>query len=265
MTKTVSISLITVCFNSVRTIEETILSILAQSHPALQYIVVDGGSTDGTLDILNKYRDKIDVLISEPDKGIYDAMNKGILHAKNEVIGLLNADDLYADSKVLADVASAFTDPKLEVTFGDLIYFQSDNPAKIVRYWQSSSFAPGLFGKGWAPAHPTFFARQSVYQKYGLFNIDMKMGNDVELMMRFLEKYKVNSRYLSKILVKMRLGGVSNRTLKNILVQNQSILQAAKMLDIPISPFRFWFGKLFSRLSQFCFKPLTENEKSYAK
>jgi glycosyltransferase involved in cell wall biosynthesis len=265
VTKPVGISLITVCFNSVQTIEETILSVLSQSHPFIQYIVIDGGSTDGTLDILEKYRDKIDVLISEPDKGIYDAMNKGILHAKNEVIGLLNADDLYAEKDVVSYVASAFADPTLEVAFGDLVYFESNNPFKVVRYWKSSSFKAGLFGKGWAPAHPTFFVRQSVYQQYGLFNLDMKMGNDVELMMRFLEKYKVNSRYLPRILVKMRLGGVSNRTFKNILIQNQSILQAAKMLDISISPLQFWFGKIISRFSQFCFKPLTEDEKSYAK
>ncbi len=260
------ISLITVCFNSVNTIEETIHSILQQSYPAIQYIVIDGGSTDGTLSLLEKYRDKIDILISEPDQGIYDAMNKGIKHAKGEVVGLLNADDIYADSEVITKVVNAFQDPSLEAFFADLVYFQDKDTDKIVRYWKSSSYHPGLFAKGWAPAHPTFFVRRKVYAEYGTFNTQMKMGNDVELMMRFLEKYKIKSCYLPNILVKMRLGGVSNRGIKNIIVQNQAILAAAREMGIKVSPWQFWTRKIISRFSQFFMRPCFEGKnQSYAK
>jgi glycosyltransferase involved in cell wall biosynthesis len=266
MTKPLLVSLITVCFNSAKTIEETILSVIAQTHQPIQYIVIDGGSTDGTLHILEKYREHIDILISEPDNGIYDAMNKGILLAQGEVVGLLNADDLYANNQVIASVVKVFADPVLDACFSDLIYFQENVPEKIVRYWRSCSFQPGKFAKGWAPAHPTFFVRQKIYAQYGVFDTRFKMGNDVELMMRFLEKYRINSYYLPQILVKMRLGGVSNRGAKNILLQNRAILEAAKMLGIKISPWQFWAGKIRDRLLQFFVKPcLEEKNQSYAK
>lgn len=249
-----SISIITVCLNSAKTIEQTLCSVLAQNYQPVEYIVIDGGSTDQTLAIIEKYRADISMLISEPDKGIYDAMNKGLCCATGEIVGLINADDIYADERVISKIAKPFSDPSIQACFGDLVYFFQD-PENIIRYWRAGSFIPGLFAKGWNPPHPTFFVRRHVYQNYGLFNTDYPLGGDVELMMRFLEKHRIKSVYLPEVLVKMRLGGVSNRGIKNIIEQNKSILRAAKKLGIPISPLKFWFYKIINRFFQFIVRP----------
>lgn len=249
------ITIITVCFNSVKTIEETIQSILAQDYPAIEYIIVDGGSKDGTLDVINQYKHKISRFISEPDNGIYDAMNKGIHLAKGDVVGMLNADDIYANNKVISTIMKVMSDPSIEACYGDLIYFKTDSPKKTVRYWQSSEFSKGAFAKGWCPPHPTFFVKREIYRQYGVFDTSYAMGNDIELMMRFLEKYQIKSYYLQSILVKMRMGGVSNRGLKNIIIQNKNILLAASRLGIPIFTMSFFMYKLLDRFSQFIKKP----------
>jgi glycosyltransferase involved in cell wall biosynthesis len=254
--KSFTISIITVCFNSVKTIEETIQSVLAQSYSEIEYIIIDGGSCDGTKEVVAKYAHKIAHVISEPDKGIYDAMNKGLKLARGEVIGLLNADDVYANNEVIAKIAKVMNSHSLDACFGDLIYFSSQNPEKIVRYWRSNHFVRGAFAKGWCPPHPTFFVKRDVYTQFGLFDTSYAMGNDVELMMRFLEKHQIQSEYVPEILVKMRVGGVSNRGLKNIWLQNKNIIKAARKLDIPISVVTFFIHKLLNRLSQFIQKPV---------
>ncbi len=248
------ISIITVCYNSAKTIEQTILSVLSQDYPNIEYIIVDGASGDGTLQIIKKYQHKIAMVVSEKDNGIYDAMNKGIALASGDIIGLLNADDLYAHNQVISLVAQAMTPDAIDACFGDLIYF-SPSTNKLLRYWESSEFKSGLFAKGWCPPHPTFFVKRNVYLKHGLFNTAYKMGNDVELMMRFLEKAKIKSVYLPHVLVHMRAGGVSNRGFKNIIIQNKSVMAAARALDIPFSYFGFVVGKLSNRLLQFIVKP----------
>lgn len=263
MSKPVKISIITVCFNSAQTIQETLQSVASQDYPHVEYIIIDGGSRDDTLAILEASRAHIHVLISEPDKGIYDAMNKGIQLATGDVIGLLNADDLYAHSQVLSQVADAFTDEKLDACYADLIYFSTAEPEKVVRYWRSKAFVPGLFAKGWCPAHPTFFVRRRVYEQYDLFDIHFKGGNDVELMMRLLEKHRITTRYLPTVMVKMRLGGVSNNSIKGIITQNRQILLAAKKWGIVISPWSFVFHKVLSRLGQLLRKP--QREPQHAK
>ena len=245
------ISIITVCYNSANTIEETICSVLGQDYPNIEYIVIDGGSNDGTQKIIEKYRDKISVYISERDEGIYDAMNKGIQHAKGEVIGLLNADDLYAAQNVISKIANVFKESSIEACYGDLVYFSQNDPNRVVRYWKSSDYRAGLFSRGWNPPHPTFFVRREYYQRCGVFDTTYSMGNDVELMMRFLEKHHLRVVYLPLLLVKMRLGGVSNRALKNIYIQNKNIFQAAKNLGINISVWGFVWGKMINRMSQF--------------
>lgn len=250
-----TLSIITVCYNSAKTIEDTIRSIISQDYPDIEYIVIDGNSKDGTQAILQRYAHHIQTLISEPDKGIYDAMNKGIMKATGEVIGLLNADDIYANPHVLSKIAAAFQNKNIDACFGDLIYFKDNKPDNVIRYWQSCPFVSGAFAKGWSPAHPTFFVRKSIYDKYGLFNTRYTMGNDIELMMRFLEKYKIQSQYIPEVLVNMRLGGVSNQGLNNIITQNKNILQAARELHIPISPMMFFIYKVFNRISQFILKP----------
>jgi len=253
-----TVSIITVCYNSEKTIEQTLQSVTSQNYPHIEYIIIDGGSSDNTLNIIEKYRDKIHLVISEKDDGIYHAMNKGIKQAKGDVIGLLNADDLYSDQEVISRIANAFYNPAIDACYGDLIYFSDHAPNKIVRYWQSRDFTPGLFSRGWSPAHPTFFVRKSIYEKHGVFDTSYSMGNDVELMMRLLEKDRIQCAYIPQVLVKMRLGGVSNSKIANIIEQNRNILQAAKKLELNISPLKFIFYKLLDRFQQF--NPLTRSQ-----
>ncbi len=263
MSKPLTISIITVCYNSVKTIHETLQSVASQRYPHVEYILIDGGSTDGTLDVIHSFGEHIAQVVSEPDKGIYDAMNKGIALATGDIVGLLNADDLYANEDVLTKVAQTFLDQQLDACYSDLIYFASHTPDKVLRYWRSNAFRPGLFAKGWCPAHPTFFVRRKLYERYGVFDTGFKGGNDVELMMRFLEKHHIRTCYLPEVMVRMRLGGVSNNSIKGIIEQNRQILQAAKKWDIPISPSAFFFYKVLSRLKQWLSKP--KKDYHYAK
>lgn len=251
----VKISIITVVFNNEKTIEDTILSIEAQTHPDIEHIVVDGASTDGTMDVVRRHRGKIAKLVSEPDEGIFDAMNKGIRLATGEVIAFLNADDIYADNTVLEQVASVFSDSSVDACYANLVYVDPVDLNKVVRFWKSQDFKPGLFQKGWVPAHPTFFARKKVYQQYGSYDVGLRLAADYELMLRFLEKFKVKSVYIPRVFVKMRTGGVSNNSIRNILQQNIEIYRACKKNGVPVSPF-FAFTKAFSKLSQFYSRPV---------
>lgn len=248
-------SIITVSYNSAMTIEDTLRSVINQNYPNIEYIIIDGASKDNTVDIIKRYQDKLALVISEPDRGIYDAMNKGIKLASGDIIGFLNSDDLYAHHKVIAHVAKAFEADDIDACYGDLIYFSENSPAHVKRYWQSRSFERGLFAKGFMPPHPTFFAKRERYQEWGGFDLSYPIGNDVELMMRFLEKNQCRSQYLPEILVHMRLGGVSNRSIKNIFLQNLQIFRAHQKMNLPISIFKFIGHKLFERIGQFVKKP----------
>ena len=250
------VSIITVCYNAVHTIEETLLSVQGQTYRDVEHIVIDGASTDSTLDVLKKHQSQIDILISENDKGIYDAMNKGVQLASGDVIGFLNADDMFANQNVIKTMVDAFTAVQSDIVYGDLIYFKrTENQDKRVRYFKCSPFKPGLFAKGWCPPHPTFYAKKAVYEHLGGFDLNLKMGNDIELMMRFLEKNKISSHYIPQILVNMRVGGISNQSLKNIWLQNKMILSAAKQLEIPIATLPFIIYKIIDRTSQYFRKP----------
>jgi glycosyltransferase involved in cell wall biosynthesis len=246
------ISIITVSYNSVKTIKDTIDTVLNQSYSNVQHLVIDGKSTDGTTKILEKYCKPNFFFRSEPDKGIYHAMNKGLKQATGEVIGFLNADDFYANNQVLDDVVKIFKkDPLIDACYSDLLYVNPVNTDQIVRCWKSSQFKAGLFSKGWCPPHPTFFARRYIYERYGNFNTNYQMGIDVELMMRFLEVFKIKVRHIPKYWVKMRIGGISNKNLKNIFFQNRQIILALNNHGLPVNYFIFFFNKIFSRLKQF--------------
>ena len=246
------ISIITVSYNSVKTIKDTIDTVLNQSYSNVQHLVIDGKSTDGTIKILEKYCNPNFFFRSEPDKGIYHAMNKGLKQATGEVIGFLNADDFYANNQVLDDVVKIFKkEPLIDACYSDLLYVNPVNTDQIVRCWKSSQFKAGLFSKGWCPPHPTFFARRYIYERYGNFNTNYQMGIDVELMMRFLEVFKIKVRHIPKYWVKMRIGGISNKNLKNIFFQNQQIILALNNHGLPVNYFIFFFNKIFSRLKQF--------------
>ena len=211
-----SISVITVVWNGVSTIRDCIESIRAQGLPA-EHIVIDGGSTDGTAGIVNKCSNAIAKFVSEPDEGIYDAMNKGIRMASGDVVGILNADDLYADGDVLSGVAKAFEDPSVESCYGDLVYVDPSDTGRVVRSWRAGPYRKDLFYRGWMPPHPTFFVRRSVYEKFGLFNLSLGSAADYELMLRFLLRHGISTVYLPRVLVRMRAGGTSNLFLRNRL------------------------------------------------
>src|SRR3990170_5952894 len=180
------ISVITVVRNGAATIEDTILSVASQAYPLVEHIIIDGGSTDGTVDLIRKHMDKIAVVKSEPDRGMYDAMNKGLALATGDIIGFLNADDVYADSRVLEEIVHAMETQKMDACYGDLAYVDRMDSRKVVRYWKSQTYQDGLFEKGWMPAHPTFYARRRIYEQYGGYDIAYRRQSDFELTMRFL-------------------------------------------------------------------------------
>jgi len=218
------ISIVTVVYNDHR-VRRALDSILAQRHDAqLELIVVDGGSTDGTLEILQQYRRHITTLISEPDNGIYDAMNKGIARATGDIVGTLNADDVYQDVHVLQDVASAFQDPQVEACYGDLVYVNGRD--QVVRYWRSGKYRRAKFYFGWMPPHPTFFVRRHLYDRYGVFDTRYHLAADYELMLRFILKNRVTPYYIDRVLVRMTIGGKSNRAVSDIIRANYKVYRA---------------------------------------
>ena len=247
------VSIITVCFNSAETIEDTMRSVLSQDYKDIEYIVVDGGSTDGTLDILTKYRGRIHKYISEPDDGIYHAMNKGIKLSTGNIVGFLNSGDIYASENVIGKIVESIQAHNADCCYGDLEYVAENNPSKTVRRWISQPYRDGLFKKGWHPPHPTFFAKKSIFDKYGGFDLNYDIGADYELMLRFLEKHSVKSCYIPDVLVKMRTGGKSNKNLWQIIKANIECYRAWKRNDLKISPFII-FKKPASKLIQYISK-----------
>ncbi len=225
------ISIITVVFNGEKTIRETIESVLAQDFGEVEYIIVDGKSTDTTLEIIKSYSGRITKFISEPDRGIYDAMNKGLQLATGEIVGLLNADDVFASPDVLSLVAATFLNSGVDAVYGDLQYFDS-HTGRITRNWRAGNYRNGLFLWGWMPPHPSFFIRRSWYQKFGVFRLDLGTAADYELMLRMIHKYGAKLAYVQKVLVRMRAGGVSNLSLKNRLSANRNDRRAWELNEI---------------------------------
>jgi glycosyltransferase involved in cell wall biosynthesis len=245
------LSIITVSYNSENFIEKCITSVISQSYKNIEYIVIDNLSTDNTSKILQKYSNNISLIVQERDKGVYDAMNKGIKFAKGDVVGFLNSDDFYADKEVLSKVANKFNEnPSLGACYSDLIYIDKINSSKIIRYWESNQFVPGSFSKGWCPPHPTFFVRRLVYKYFGGFNLNYRTASDVELMMRFLEINKICSEYVPEIWVNMRIGGLSNRSLKSIICQNQDVRRALANHGLNNNFILFFTCKIISRIKQ---------------
>ena len=228
MKNKMKISIITVSFNSAETIEDTIRSVIGQNYINIEYIIIDGGSKDNTLQIIKKYDDNIAQIISKPDKGIYDAMNKGISVATGDIVGILNSDDFYIDDFVIEKVAKEFEKRiELDCLFADLVYVRSENLDRIVRYYDSSWFSPSRFAYGWMPAHPTFFVKRSAYNKYGVFRTDLKIAADFDLMIRFLHTYKLTYSYINEPIIKMRVGGVST-SFRSIWINSIEALRVCK-------------------------------------
>jgi len=251
------ISIITVAYNCKSVLNHCLDSVAAQSYDNIEHIVIDGASTDGTLSLLNSRRNNLAMIVSEPDDGIYDAMNKGIKLAKGDIIGFLNSDDFYASNEVLSRVASVFKDdPSLELCYSDLTYNDQVDTSRVIRYWKSSNFILGTFSKGWCPPHPTFFVRRSMYERYGNFDLSYSIASDIELMMRFLEVHKRNARYIPELWVKMRMGGLSNKNIKNIVDQNLEVLRALRSHNLSANPISFFANKIFLRGKQFFQRPI---------
>lgn len=223
------VSVITGTLNRANTIEGCISSVLGQSYKDIEHIIIDGDSRDGTLDVIHSYKDKIAKVVSEPDNGIYVALNKGIKLASGDIIGILHSDDFYAYDAVIERVVDVFEQEKVDSCYGDLQYVSKENPNKIIRYWRTASYLNGKFKYGWMPPHPTFFVKKHIYEECGYFNTDFKISADYELMLRFLLKHRISSYYIPEVLIKMRIGGVSNKNLKNLLLKSYEDYKAWKM------------------------------------
>lgn len=243
------ISIITVSYNSDKTIDDTIQSVLSQDYPDIEYIIVDGLSKDNTINIVKSYGTKISKFVSEKDEGIYDAMNKGIEMATGDVVGILNSDDFYADSKVISKIAKKF-EGNVDGVYADLVYVAADNKSKIVRHWKSGEYYEGAFLKGWMPPHPTFFVRKSVYVNFGKFTDKLRSAADYEIMLRFIHKHKIRLSYLPEVVVHMRSGGNSNNSLKSRIRGNKEDRLAWKMNGLKPSALTL-IRKPLSKISQF--------------
>lgn len=248
------ISVVTVCFNSRATIEHALASVAAQRHADVEHIVIDGASTDGTVELVRRFRPAVAHFVSEPDEGLYFAMNKGIAAATGDIIGFLNSDDVYADDGVLESVAQHFSTSDVDACYGDLVYVKPEDMSAIVRYWKSRPYVPGLLERGWMPAHPTFFVKTPILKRLGGFNTRYRYQADYELMLRLFLKARISTAYIPRILVRMRTGGHTNRSLANIFKGNVEAYRACRDNGIAVSPV-FILRKLASRLPQFFLRP----------
>jgi glycosyltransferase involved in cell wall biosynthesis len=244
------VTVITVCYNSAKTIEDTIESVINQTYNNIEYIIVDGLSTDNTLAIVNKYEGKIAKVVSEKDAGLYDAINKGIGLATGEIIANLNSDDFYIDNNVITDVVAQMEEEKSDTLYADLYYVEAEDTNKVVRNWVSGNYKKGMFFKGWMPPHPTFFVKKLVYDNYGTFNLELKSAADYEIMLRFIHKNNCSISYLNRVIVRMRVGGVSNNSLINRIKANLEDKKAWQINGLKPKAYTLLFKPL-SKIGQF--------------
>lgn len=228
----VKISIITATWNCADTVGDCLDSVAAQSWPHREHLVIDGASRDATLELLTTRRAQLAVLLSEPDRGIYDALNKGIARASGDVVGFLHADDVYAGPAVLARVAAAFADPAVAAVYGDLRYVRKDDPARVVRHWKAGPFSLARLRRGWMPPHPTLYVRREWYRRMGGFDLGYRIAADYHSILRLFPQPEFRSVYLPEVLVKMRLGGTSNRSLPNILRKSREDLRALRATGV---------------------------------
>lgn len=229
------VSIITVCYNSEATLRDTIESVLGQNYPNIEYIVIDGASSDATMDIVREYGHSINVVVSEPDKGIYDAMNKGIQLATGDVVGLLNSDDFYVDDSSVKRLIACMDDAGSDTVFSDLAIVDGKDTERTIRYYSSGTFHPGRLCYGWMPAHPTFFVKRKLYEAHGGFSLDYRIASDFEMVARLLHTAKASYSYLPRVVVKMRAGGASTSGLKSSWILNREIVRACRANGIKTS------------------------------
>jgi glycosyltransferase involved in cell wall biosynthesis len=245
------ISIVTVAFNSAATIADTLRSVEEQTHPEIEHIVIDGGSSDGTAEIVRDVGRRVSAFVSEPDGGIYFGMNKGLARCTGDVVGFLNSDDVFASPGAVSRIVEEFGRSSADVVHGDLVYVRREESDSVVRYWKASPFVPGSFSTGWCPAHPTFYARRAVIERTGGFNTTYGVAADLEFMLRILEVQRSSSSMIPEVLVRMRVGGVSNSSLRGIYRQNIEVLRAIQSNGLTVNPAIFAVVKAFRRAKQF--------------
>lgn len=244
------VSIITVTYNSLSTLQDTIESVQFQDYPDIEYIVIDGASKDGTIEIIRNNQFTISNWLSEPDQGLYDAMNKGIALATGDIVGIINSDDFYHRSDSISQIVKAFQENEVDSVFADVRFVHPSNLEKTVRYYRSDLFSPDKFKMGLMPAHPTFFTYKENFEKFGNYRTDYKIAADFELLVRFLYKHKLSYKYIPIDLMKMRTGGLSTRSWKSNIVINQEDLRAC--LENGVKTNYFWlYSRYFRKLLEY--------------
>lgn len=252
MSNKITVSIITATWNSAQTLPNCLSSVLHQNYPNREHLIIDGGSTDGTLNIINKYKNQISYFKSEPDRGIYDALNKGIRIATGDVVGFLHADDFYPTDDVLSIIASAFEDPSVDAIYGDLDYVSQIDPSNVIRHWQSKPFDSSLLSCGWMPAHPTLYVRKEWYSRIGEFDISYRIAADYLSVLKLFSVPSFKSEYLPYTLVKMRLGGVSNKSISSIIMKTREDWRALRCCGFgTFNALRAILCKNLGKISQF--------------
>ncbi|MCF1716403.1 glycosyltransferase [Flavihumibacter sp. RY-1] len=238
------VTIITATYNSAATLADTLESVASQTYPRIEHLIIDGVSIDDTAAIIARYP-HVARFVSEPDKGLYDAMNKGIKLASGDIIGILNSDDFYADNRVIEKIVELFQNPDTLAVYADLQYVDAEDTSKVIRYWKAGTYDQQAFYYGWMPPHPSFFVRKQLYEQCGVFNTSFRHSADYELMLRFLLRYNAPAAYLPQVVVKMRMGGQSNASFRNRWKANREDRRAWTVngltpyfFTIPLKPFR---------------------------
>lgn len=243
------ISIITATYNSEKTLLDTLLSLEKQTYPDIEYIVVDGASNDNTIKLIKSNCTKVSKIICEPDKGIYDALNKGIQAASGDVIGFLHSDDLLAYDDAIADIAKTFEITECDAIYGDLEYVAQNDTTKRIRLWKSGSFSRFKMKVGWMPPHPSFYMKRKCYRQFGCFSLDYRISADYDSLLRYILKQRISIEYLPKVLVKMRVGGISNRSVSSMVKKSMEDIRVMNQNGI-IWPIALVY-KNISKLPQF--------------
>lgn len=251
------VSLITVTYNAAEFIQDCIESVIMQDYSDIEYIIIDGGSNDGTVEIIQKYEAHLAYWVSEPDKGIYDAMNKGLRQAHGDIIGLLNADDMYTHTEVVSRIIQEFKEKRVDSVFGDLVITKREDTSRIIRFYPGKNFKPKQFASGNMPPHPTFYVKKSLYEQYGDFDTSYKICADFDLMVRFLYKKEASYSYIPEVLITMRSGGNSSRSLgvlRTTFALNREMLEACRKYEIKTN-LLFIYTKYFQKIFQLIRRP----------
>ena len=242
------VSVITVCLNAEKTIAETLQSVAKQSYKDIEHIIIDGASTDSTLEVIKANESRVSKLVSEPDQGLYDAMNKGLAIVSGDIVGILNADDIYQDSQVVECIVQQFEDGSIDATYADLVYVDQENTQKVRRKYTSGLYQSGQCFDGWMPAHPTLYIRREAHEKIGPYNLKVGAQADLEYCARAFELHHICTRYVDQTWVRMRLGGISNKNMLHRIKANWRSYQALKRLGLKSKPMVFFFRKFAGKL-----------------